>query len=416
MGVKEASATYRVLGEVALAGEGVPMGYKITDVGVIPEDWDPVPLGALARGIFRGASPRPIDDPVWFDEASSVGWVRISDVTQSSRYLFDTTQRLSPRGVEKSRYLPSGALIMSICATVGRPIETRMEVCIHDGFVVFDRPAVDQDFLYHVLSDLEPRWGSKGQTGSQMNLNTGLIKGTGVLVPRRKGEQKVIAEALSDADALIESLQQLIAKKRALKQGAMQVLLTGQKRLPGYDEEWKPSPISAQLDYERPDRYLVSSTEYVAIGSVPVLTANKSFILGYSDDVFGACEILPVIVFDDFTTDSKFADFPFKVKSSAIKLLRAGHSRVSLRYVYERMQLVRFPLGDHRRYYISDYQNLVLRWPDLEEQLAIVNVLGDMDAEIDALEARLAKARALKAGMMQALLTGRIRLPLDEAA
>lgn len=437
MGVKEASATYRVLGEVALAGEGVPMGYKITDVGVIPEDWDPVPLGALARGIFRGASPRPIDDPVWFDEASSVGWVRISDVTQSSRYLFDTTQRLSQRGVEKSRYLPSGALIMSICATVGRPIETRMEVCIHDGFVVFDRPAVDQDFLYHILSDLEPRWGSKGQTGSQMNLNTGLIKGTGVLVPRRKGEQKVIAEALSDADELIESLQQLIAKKRAVKQGAMQALLTGQERLLEFNGEWEVkrldmladirsggTPATGQPDFWNGEVPWCTPTDITALGGHKYLrkTARKITAKGLqassaelipagsvvmtSRATIGECalNLVPVttnqgfknfVPFDD--TDAEFLYYLLLMQTDGFISLCGGSTFLEI----SKKQL-------------AAYQ--VSLPPSKDEQTAIATVLSDMDAEIDALEARLAKTRALKAGMMQALLTGRIRLPLDEAA
>ena len=186
-------------------------GYKQTDVGVIPTDWTTRTLGELSRSVTRGASPRPIDSPEWFDERSMIGWVRISDVTKSGRYLVETTQRLSDAGVRNSRFVPSGSLIMSICATVGRPIETRIDVCIHDGFVVFDRPAVDQSFLYYVLTELEPRWSSKGQTGSQMNLNTGLIKGTKIAIPSKEDEQRAIAAALSDVDALLAKLDQLIA-------------------------------------------------------------------------------------------------------------------------------------------------------------------------------------------------------------
>jgi len=140
------------------------------------------------------------------------------------------------------------------------------------------------------------------------------------------------------------------------------------------------------------------------------LTANKSFILGYTDEAFGVCHDLPVIVFDDFTTDRKYATFPFKVKSSAIKLLHPKDDRVSLRYVFERMQLIRFRLGDHKRYYISEYQNLELLAPDYDEQVAIVSELSDMDAEITALERRRDKTRAIKEGIMQQLLTGRVRL------
>ncbi|GAB4196918.1 MAG: hypothetical protein Kow00105_11040 [Phycisphaeraceae bacterium] len=233
-------------------------GYKQTDVGVIPEDWDVVPLRQTCRAIYRGASPRPIGDPRWFDQGSDIGWVRISDVTRSRRYLRETTQRLSEEGIRRSRFVPRGSLIMSICATVGRPIETAVDVCIHDGFVVFENPSVDQGFLYHVLCDLEPRWATKGQTGSQMNLNTNLIKTTSIPLPSTEGEQRAIATALSDVDALLEGLDRLIAKKRDLKQAAMQQLLTGETRLPGFRDEWRlvrfgdlASPSYSRIDPSR---------------------------------------------------------------------------------------------------------------------------------------------------------------------
>jgi type I restriction enzyme S subunit len=119
----------------------VKPGYKQTEVGVIPDDWEVKTLGELSN-IYRGASPRPIDDPKWFDEKSQIGWVRISDVTKSKRRLKETTQRLSELGVRHSRFVPASSLIMSICATVGRPIITDIDVCIHDGFVVFEKSQV----------------------------------------------------------------------------------------------------------------------------------------------------------------------------------------------------------------------------------------------------------------------------------
>jgi len=124
----------------------IPEGYKQTEVGVIPEDWESKPLGSLAQ-IQRGASPRPIDSPIWFDQTSKTGWLRISDVSKAKKYLLETTQNLSPAGIANSRPVASGSLVMSICATVGRPILTSKDVCIHDGFVVFNNLSVDMDYL-----------------------------------------------------------------------------------------------------------------------------------------------------------------------------------------------------------------------------------------------------------------------------
>jgi type I restriction enzyme S subunit len=192
-------------------------------------EWQMTQLGRIAK-IQRGASPRPIEDPIWFNENSSVGWVRISDVTRSGMFLYGTTQRLSPLGVEHSRPVSSGSLIMSICATVGRPVITRIDVCIHDGFVVFDELNADQRFVYYVLKWLEPTWSKHGQTGSQMNLNTGLINGAEILLPLRE-EQTAIATVLSDMDAELAALEARRVKTHALKQGMMQELLTGRTRL-----------------------------------------------------------------------------------------------------------------------------------------------------------------------------------------
>jgi len=193
-------------------------------------EWEVKQLGSLA-GITRGASPRPIDSPIWFDENSTIGWVRISDVTKSGMFLCETTQRLSPLGVKSSRPVSRGSLIMSICATIGRPIITEIDVCIHDGFVVFDAPCVNQLFLYYALKSIEGDWSKHGQTGSQMNLNTGLINRTKISVPRDEAEQTAIVTILSDMDAEITTLETKLAKTRQLKQGIMHNLLTGKIRL-----------------------------------------------------------------------------------------------------------------------------------------------------------------------------------------
>ncbi len=192
-------------------------------------EWEVKRLGELAR-IQRGASPRPIDSPMWFDENSSIGWVRISDVTRSGMFLRETIQRLSPLGVQHSRPVVNGSLIMSICATVGRPVITEIDVCIHDGFVVFDNLQANKLFIYYVLKWIENDWSKHGQTGSQMNLNTGLINGTAISIPPVP-EQTAIAQVLSDMDAELASLRQRHDKTRALKQGMMQELLTGRTRL-----------------------------------------------------------------------------------------------------------------------------------------------------------------------------------------
>ena len=194
------------------------------------EDWIIKKLSEIAS-IQRGASPRPIEDPKWFDDGSNVGWVRISDVTKSVKYLNYTVQQLSEDGIRNSRFVSRGKLIMSICATVGRPIITNIDVCIHDGFVVFNKLKIDQEYLYNYLTYIETDWSKNGQTGSQMNLNTNLINSTSIPFPCDITEQKKIAQIISDIDAEIQALLLKLKKYKSLKEGIMHDLLTGKKRL-----------------------------------------------------------------------------------------------------------------------------------------------------------------------------------------
>lgn len=166
---------------------------------------------------------------------------------------------------------------------------------------------------------------------------------------------------------------------------------------------WQQKQIKDLLDYERPDKYIVESDRYLNQGT-PVLTANKSFILGYTDEKTGIYENVPVIIFDDFTTDSKFVDFPFKVKSSAIKILKDKEG-VDLRFVYEKMKSINFPTGSHKRYYISQYQSMEVAVPPLPEQKKIAEILTTVDGEIQKTDEIISATEKLKRGLMQQLFT-----------
>ena len=170
-------------------------------------EWIEYKLKDLSK-IQRGASPRPINDKKWYDnENKNVGWVRIGDVTKSSRFLYETEDYFSEEGIKKSRFLPKGSLIMSICATIGKPIITGIDTCIHDGFVGFsDLNDVDKEFLYYILKNLEKRFISLSQTGSQANLNTDLINNAKVHIPSME-EQKKIVSLISTIDQKIDSME-----------------------------------------------------------------------------------------------------------------------------------------------------------------------------------------------------------------
>lgn len=218
-------------------------------------------------------------------------------------------------------------------------------------------------------------------------------------------EQNVISKTLSDADSYINNLQKLIDKKRQIKQGVMQELLKPK-------DGWKIMQLSDFLMYEQPTNYIVRSTEYNDNNSIPVLTAGKTFILGYTEEDFGVFDKCPVIIFDDFTTATKYVDFKFKVKSSAMKILLPRNCEVDLRFIFELMQNIVYPMGvgDHKRHWISSYQHLEIKVPSIVEQNRISSILTDLENEISTLNKKLNKLIQVKHGLMQSLLTGKIRL------
>jgi len=207
-----------------------PEQFKDSPLGKIPKEWQVVSIGKISR-VRRGASPRPIDNPVWFAQEGK-GWIRISDVTRANGLLKETEQYLSPAGVNKSVSVYPGQIIMSICATIGEPIILDMNACIHDGFVVFDRydEFMCPEFFIHFLRSKQSYFRSQRQTGTQANLNTNIVKDCFIGLPILT-EQKNIAKCLDSHDARIRTEEQYRDKLKLQKKGLMYDLLTGRVRV-----------------------------------------------------------------------------------------------------------------------------------------------------------------------------------------
>lgn len=194
-------------------------------------EWKTIKLNKLCN-VRRGASPRPISDAKWFADEGR-GWIRIADATASeSRYLTETTQKLSPLGVEKSVSVDPGDLIMSICGTIGVPRILSIAACIHDGFVVF-RDYADKlhlEFLCHYLNLFTLHLANSGQPGTQKNLNTTIVGNLEVPLIAIE-EQIAIANVLNKAEEHALSLQKEHDMLTVQKQALMQQLLTGKRRV-----------------------------------------------------------------------------------------------------------------------------------------------------------------------------------------
>ena len=225
-------------------------------------------------------------------------------------------------------------------------------------------------------------------------------------------EQKKIADCLFSLDSYIDATKCKLELLKDHKKGLMQRLFPAkgktipELRFPEFqdDGEWIPRPLSDILNYEQPTPYIVEDDTYKIEGT-PVLTANKGFILGYTDESFGIYNKLPVIIFDDFTTDKKYVGSPFKIKSSAIKLLTLkDEERDNLRFVFECMNNIVFEEKEHKRYYISEYQHINIYVPSsLQEQNQIADTLLSVDKQISEYDIKIKGLEIHKKGLMQQL-------------
>ena len=223
-------------------------------------------------------------------------------------------------------------------------------------------------------------------------------------------EQRAIAEALSDMDSLIQSLEALIAKKQAIKQATMQQLLTGKTRLPGFSGEWNTRQFGELFNRLNVKAHQIKKSEYGTYGLHPVIDQGQSTIISFSDqsDKLFRSPTGGVIVFGDHTRIVKFVDMDFLVGADGTQVLVIPGENITEFFFYQ-LFLKEIPDTGYNRHFrfLVDFTFEV---PTPVEQTAIAAILSDMDAEIDALKRNRDKGRITKQGMMQQLLTGRIRL------
>ena len=168
-------------------------------------------------------------------------------------------------------------------------------------------------------------------------------------------------------------------------------------------EAWKMTPLEECLDYQQPTPYLVKDERYNPAFKTPVLTAGKTFILGYTNEENGIfSEGLPVIIFDDFTTATQFVNFPFKAKSSAMKILEAKNE-TDIKFMYEALQNVSFEVGAHERHWISTFAPMLVPVPKPAEQQKIAECLSSVDELIGAQARKVDALKTHKKGLMQQL-------------
>lgn len=381
---------------------------------MVPKGWTLLQVSDICK-LQNGNSFKPHE---WDTQGLPI--IRIQNLNGSDNYNYFS-------GVPQDKWLvEQGQLLFSWAGTKGVSFGPFIwngpkGVLNQHIYKVFANENVHGHWLYlallHITQKIEAQ--AHGFKSTLLHVQKKDIDNQFVLTPP-VAEQKKIAQILSTWDNAISVTEKLLTNSQLQKKALMQKLLTGKKRLLDergvrYGGEWHRAELGAVLDYMQPTPYLVDSTDYNDSYSIPVLTAGKSFILGYTNEEHGIYHApLPAIIFDDFTTDSKFVDFEFKAKSSAMKILTAKKG-VSAKYIFEAMQMLKFKIGGHQRHWISIYSNLVIPIPDAKEQQKIASALSTADAEISTLEKKLACLKEEKKALMQQLLTGKRRVKMDEA-
>ena len=397
-------------------------GYKRTEVGVIPDDWEVTLLDSVAK---RGSGHTPDKKhPEYWD--GNIKWISLKDSDSlDDLYIYDTAEKITPLGIANSSAVihPMGTVVLSRDAGVGKSAITKDVMAVSQHFMAWRcSPQLETHFLYYWLQSNKSEFERIAIGSTIKTIGLPYFKKLKIPLPPPP-EQKAIALCLSDTDALIAACDRAITKKRNIKQGAMQQLLTGKKRLPGFSGEWEvktfgdisfvnqglqiaiekrlknPLPTSKKyitiqfMNNGKDIEYINDYSSSVCCNQEDVLmtrTGNTGIVVSGVSGVFH--NNFFKINFDRKVLDNNYLIGYLKLdKTQKLILTKAGTSTI--------------PDLNH-----NDFYSLPIPLPPILEQKAITQILSDMDAEIAALEKKRDKYKAIKQGMMQELLTGKTRL------
>lgn len=400
----------------------------------IPDDWDVITLGDYAQ-IFRGGSPRPIQAFLTTSD-QGINWIKIGDVGVGDKFIESTEEKIIPEGVLRSRMVYEGDLILSNSMSYGRPYIMNIEGCIHDGWLVIQKydKVFNRDYLYYALSsDLTMRQYAAMAAGSSVqNLNKEKV--SKVVLPCPKiPEQEQIAKALSCTDGLIMDLKKLVRKKKEIRQGTMQMLVTGKRRLDGFAGEWFDCTLDAiayvlngdrGINYPSGDDFIDYGIPFINAGNIidnviDISTADYISIEKYNS--LGGAKIQKndiIFCLRGSLGKCAISDFTGGAPASSLCVIRAKDG-IDARFLFHIInseitsrQIDNLNAGSSQPNLsaksLKSFKFIIPK--DVAEQEMISNILSNMDSDIRKLEEKLSKYQKVKQGMMEELLTGKIRL------
>ena len=380
----------------------------------IPESWCWTTLGELCS--IKGGKRLP-KGKSFADTITPHIYIRVTDMKDHTVLLSSLKYIDEDVFAEIKNYtISSNDLYLTIAGTIGDvglvPAELDGANLTENAAKLTDIKCSKQYLMYVLMSSIaQDHFCSRFHQVAQPKLSLETASSTLIPLPPYR-EQLRIAEELDRWLGVVVSveddLSELTNYVRKTKSKILDLAISGKlvpqdldnepaiellKRInPGFEpcdnshygnlpQGWAVCRLEDILDYEQPQAYIVNSTDYSDEYETPVLTAGKSFIIGYTNETNGICDRLPVIIFDDFTTDSKLVDFPFKVKSSAMKILRTK-GEININYIAYYMSITRLIGDTHKRYWISEYSKLLIPIPPYQEQLRIVETVETIFNEI----------------------------------
>ena len=406
-------------------------GYKQTEVGVIPEEWQCARMSEIAK-LESGHTPSKREPSYW---GGSIPWVSLFDTEGlQGREIFETAKMVTEEGLNNSsaRLLPKGTVVFSRTATVGKTTVMGRDMATSQDFANYIcGPKLHNHFLVYLFRNMGRTWKSLMAGSIHNTIYMPVFKALQIILPPLP-EQRAIATALSDVDGLLGGLDRLIAKKRDLKQAAMQQLLTGQTRLPGFHAEWEVVtareigvfrggsgfPLEAQGE-STGDYPFFKVSDMNNEGNETFMTSANHWISEHTRKRLGAnafpanAIVLAKVGAAIFLERKKILGQPSCIDNN-MAAFALDQSRADVRFVHT--LLLSKKLGSLVATTALPALNgkqlgeMILTLPPLPEQRAIATVLTEMDRELAVLTQRREKTRALKQAMMQELLTGRTRL------
>lgn len=416
----------------------VKKGYKQTEIGVIPEEWSVMTLRGIAD-FLGGGTPSKSRPEYWNGD---IPWISSSDISLDSIHGLNITRYITGQAVKESatQLCPKDAILIVTRVGVGKIAIAPTKLCTSQDFTNI---VLRQDNVEYVARALQPvlhDMTNETQGTSIKGITTDEVKNTLIALPPIE-EQEWIAAVLSEADELVAALEKQIAKEKAIKQGAMQELLTGKRRLPGFSGEWETFMFGDQFDFIPNNAFtraqMSDSGKVKNIHYGDVLTKFGAYISADSRDIPYIAKEIDLSRFSEKcylqsgdlviadTAEDETVGKALEVINVECPVLSGQHTllcRPKIRFAEKFLgyylnascyhdQLLPFIVGTKvssvSKASIAQTKLVV---PKYEEQQAISSILSDMDDEITELEQKLAKYRQVKQGMMQQLLTGKIRL------